>query len=226
MQCPHCSASVDDGWRFCGVCGKGLPSTSPASASSSAVVSKKRTLDDFFGGKHREAEPASKTLRPASPSAASIPGKGRSGAPSPNYAEKFGDLFTASESLLHCISADVVMGKGVALTFKTKFGGVDEIKRQKPAIGGVCTLHRGGRYIYYLITKAKYHQIPTYTDLQSSLEAAREHCESHGVKAIAMPQIGCGLDRLKWEQVKGIIKAVFPPACGINVTVYIYKKGP
>ena len=31
---------------------------------------------------------------------------------------------------MHCISADVKMGKGIAVLFKKKFGKVDEIKKQ------------------------------------------------------------------------------------------------
>ena len=43
-----------------------------------------------------------------------------------------GDLFSChdSESLAHCISADARMGKGIAVLFKKKFGGVDEILTQ------------------------------------------------------------------------------------------------
>ena len=46
--------------------------------------------------------------------------------------EKRGDLFSCSEneSLAHCISADARMGKGIAVIFKKKFGGVDDIKSQ------------------------------------------------------------------------------------------------
>ena len=46
--------------------------------------------------------------------------------------ERTGNLFSCpdSESLAHCISADVRMGKGIAVSFKTKFGGVDELKSQ------------------------------------------------------------------------------------------------
>lgn len=33
-------------------------------------------------------------------------------------------------ALAHCISADVRMGKGIAVAFKAKFGGVASLKRQ------------------------------------------------------------------------------------------------
>ena len=69
--------------------------------------------------------------------------------------ERKGDLFSAGDTycLAHCVSEDLVMGKGVAKPFKEKFGGVNELRAQKPKTGGVCVLKRGNRWIYYLITK-------------------------------------------------------------------------
>uniref|UniRef100_A0A3P9QJ44 Uncharacterized protein n=1 Tax=Poecilia reticulata TaxID=8081 RepID=A0A3P9QJ44_POERE len=41
-----------------------------------------------------------------------------------------GDLFTASnhESLAHCVSRDLRMGKGIAVLFKNNFGRTSELK--------------------------------------------------------------------------------------------------
>ena len=57
------------------------------------------------------------------------------------YEEKPGDLFSCDPhaSLAHCISADIAMGKGIAVLFKKKFGGVDELKRQ-----GMLEMYRMG----------------------------------------------------------------------------------
>eukprot|EP00667_Euglena_gracilis_P020370 EG_transcript_22040 len=140
------------------------------------------------------------------------------------YAEKVGDLFSARESLAHCISADVVMGKGIALTFKTKFQGSEELRKQNPQVGKVCVLQREGRFIYYLITKPRYFHKPSYDTLRASLLAMKEHCLANRVTAVAMPQIGCGLDGLKWPAVRDIIKEMFPPKDGIQITVYILRK--
>jgi len=41
-----------------------------------------------------------------------------------------GDLFTSSDSLVHCVSRDLHMGKGIATEFKKQFGGVDELRQQ------------------------------------------------------------------------------------------------
>lgn len=135
--------------------------------------------------------------------------------------EKKGDLFTCPStcSLAHCISEDVRMGKGIAVLFKKKFGGVEEIKKQGVKPGGVAVLERGGRYIYYLVTKVKYSNKPTYDSLRSSLEAMRDHCLKHQVKQLAMPRIGCGLDLLKWNEVHLILVETFHET-DICITVY------
>lgn len=78
----------------------------------------------------------------------------------------------------------------------------------------------GNRYIYYLITKQNYWEKPTYEAMNACLATLRNLCLNHGTKTIAMPRIGCGLDRLKWENVRAAIQRVFNPATGINVTIY------
>lgn len=36
-----------------------------------------------------------------------------------------------------------------------------------------------------------------------------EQCERHEIKYLAMPKIGCGLDRLQWGKVREIIQDKF-----------------
>ena len=86
-------------------------------------------------------------------------------------------------------------------------------------IGQVAVLKSGQRFIYYLITKAKATERPTYDDLRDSLEDMKKHCVVHGVQTLAMPQLGCELDRLDWQKVKTIICEVFADT-KIHITVY------
>ena len=81
-------------------------------------------------------------------------------------------------------------------------------------------LQKDGRYIYNLITKVKYNHKPTYQTLRSSLEAMKVHSQKHEVKAISMPRIGSGLDRLNWEKVGTILTEVFQDT-DISITVYV-----
>jgi len=41
-----------------------------------------------------------------------------------------GDLFTSPDSLAHCVSRDLHMGKGIATAFKKQFGGIYELRQQ------------------------------------------------------------------------------------------------
>lgn len=132
-----------------------------------------------------------------------------------------GDLFSCpeDEALAHCISEDCRMGAGIAVLFKQKFKGVSELKEQKRETGQCAVLMREGRVVYYLITKKKAFQKPTYTSLKQSLEDMRSHCVKNGIRRISMPRIGCGLDRLEWAKVSVILEQVFRYT-NISITVY------
>ena len=86
-------------------------------------------------------------------------------------------------------------------------------------IGQVAVLEKDKRFIYYLITKAKATERPTYENLENSLEDLKKHCVDNDVHTLAMPRLGCGLDRLKWEEVEKRICKVFANT-KIHITVY------
>ncbi|KAK7132156.1 hypothetical protein R3I93_018649 [Phoxinus phoxinus] len=134
---------------------------------------------------------------------------------------KRGDLFTcpSTDALAHCISEDCHMGAGIAVLFKEHFLGAEELLAQKKQPGECAVLKRSDRFVYYLVTKKKYSNKPTYDILRKSLVSMREHCLANGVNSISMPRIGCGLDKLKWENVSSIITAVFQDT-NISITVY------
>ena len=85
--------------------------------------------------------------------------------------------------------------------------------------GGLAVLKRDNRYIYYLVTKEKYFHKPTYGTLRSSLVRMRDHAIKHNVTDIALPQIGCGLDKLEWPRVKKEIHEVFG-SMQVKMTMY------
>ncbi|XP_051781543.1 ADP-ribose glycohydrolase OARD1 isoform X2 [Erpetoichthys calabaricus] len=132
-----------------------------------------------------------------------------------------GDLFSCppTDALAHCISEDCRMGAGIAVIFKKKFGGVQELLMQKKTTGDCAVLKRDGRFVYYLITKMKVFHKPTYSSLKSSLEAMKMHIVRNEVKSLSMPRIGCGLDRLNWEQVSRMIEDLFKDT-DIQITIY------
>jgi hypothetical protein len=74
------------------------------------------------------------------------------------------------------------------------------------------------------LVQEKYDDKPTYDSLRESLAQMRTHALAHGVKHIAMPKIGCGLDQLQWPAVKTLLKNIFQ-LDSIALTVYIMEGG-
>lgn len=130
------------------------------------------------------------------------------------------NLFTVPKDyiLCHCISADFALGAGIAKKF-AELGVKKELLElyKKDLWWGngyalVCHYIDSVRSVVNLVTKEKYYYKPTYQTLKESLvEMKHLYLVNFGEHAskIAMPKIGCGLDRLKWNDVEQIIKDVF-----------------
>ena len=133
------------------------------------------------------------------------------------YREEVMDLFSVPEDyyLAHCISADFGMGRGIVVEFNNRFDMKRKLQTKYPYYlkqwqdnnySGDCLLE--GR-VLNLITKEHYWHKPTYDSLTTALVVCGLLCLNNGITKIAMPVIGCGLDRLQWSEVSRIIKEVF-----------------
>lgn len=135
------------------------------------------------------------------------------------YDEIEKDLFTVDESyyFAQCISADFAMRAGIAAQFNKHFDTKQKLKEhygdwlsrweQFPEERGTCILE--GR-VFNLITKMLYWQKPTYETMQKALNALWLCVNKNpDVRKLAMPRIGCGLDRLEWNIVSEMIKETF-----------------
>ena len=136
------------------------------------------------------------------------------------YKEEKKDLFTVDDSyyIAHCISADFALGAGIAKEIDRRFNTREELKKKYPnfyrkwistdllANNGTCLLT--GR-ILNLVTKDRYYEKPTYRNLYHALTMMLAYCKTYNIKKVAMPLIGCGLDRLKWDRVSAMIKEIF-----------------
>lgn len=133
------------------------------------------------------------------------------------YKEDMRDLFSVSDDyyLVHCISADFGMGKGIVVEFNKRFDMKRKLQNKYPDYinqwshnnwRGDCILEDR---VLNLITKERYFHKPTYESIKSALLVCRLECNTNNITKIAMPLIGCGLDRLQWDKVSEIIKDVF-----------------
>ena len=111
--------------------------------------------------------------------------------------------------IMHCISADYALGAGVAKAIHEKFGTkIQLLMYNADSFGKWPTCHLTERVIN-LVTKECYFSKPTYDTLTAALYDAKLIMLRYSIAKIALPRIGCGLDRLKWDTVKLCLKMVF-----------------
>ena len=143
------------------------------------------------------------------------------------FKEIKGDLFKSDDkyTLVHCISADCDMGKGIAKTFDSKMPKMkNQLKRtirENNLQGYFAILYKGERNVINLITKERYWHKPTYSSLKASLLSAKKIAIRYDIKYLAMPVIGCGLDRLQLSKVSAMIKEI---CADTDIEIVVYHK--
>lgn len=121
------------------------------------------------------------------------------------------DLFTVPQGyyLAHCISADFALGAGIAKTFDEVYNMRFKLFREYDDYtyeGGDALLIDN---VFNLVTKPKAYHKPRYEALREALETMKDIMAMNATTKLAMPKIGCGLDRLSWDEVYKIICEVF-----------------
>lgn len=113
------------------------------------------------------------------------------------------NLFTVDKeySLAHCISFDLAMSKGIAVEFQKRFNLREKIRPLLTNWPDCIFVNN----VFNLITKQNYWKKPTYLTLEQALIKMRQLATANNITKIAMPKIGCGLDRLQWGRVRELL---------------------
>lgn len=125
------------------------------------------------------------------------------------------DLFNVPQGyyLAHCISGDYALGAGIASKFDEVYNMRYKLHRDYALPEGKKSANVGRALlidnVFNLVTKSRCFEKPTYDSLYDTLIDMREQCENFDIEKLAMPKIGCGLDKMEWERVKDIIETVF-----------------
>ena len=136
------------------------------------------------------------------------------------------DLFSVPQGyyLAHCISADFALGAGIAKQFVALYNMREKLKAFYPIReGNVYNPENVGQAllvdnVFNLVTKKRAFNKPTYDSLYATLIDMRNQCEERMITRLAIPQIGCGLDRLQWSRVKEMLDEVFD---GTNIDIIV-----
>ena len=114
----------------------------------------------------------------------------------------------------HCISADVginpkAMGLGIVVEFNKRFHMKSKVQQyaqtEQICVDDSILIDK----VFNLITKSKYYGKPTYNTLITALENMKKQIINNQIKYIAIPKLGCGLDRLSWGKAREIIQKLF-----------------
>ena len=118
------------------------------------------------------------------------------------------------------------MSKGFAELLSQRIPGLrDTCRRTKSLTGQTFPFwdRVGNRYIYNLVTKAKFSEKPTLPTLALTLEDMKSHARLYGIPTIPIPKIGCGLDQMNWQEVVKLLRDFFAYS-NIRIVVYTLEE--
>lgn len=138
-----------------------------------------------------------------------------------SYQEFFGDVLNTN-IIVHTIGADAAFGKGIAYTIKKKYYKMVKYIQSKTPLN-VPSVHEyknnDNKIIINLVTKPSSYRKPSLKQYENALELLRDYCLENNIKTLNMPAIGSGLDALKWDDVKSLIKSKL---CDNDINVNVY----
>ena len=124
-------------------------------------------------------------------------------------------------NIAHCLPADLSVYGNTAKRIDEYYDLVDRIltnveEGETFFVGEVIALDN----VFTLIVNPKARTHPTLNDMRKCINALALYCAQSGVMHLAMPRIGCGHNKLNWDEVKHMICEEFAKAyqtnCGLN----------
>jgi uncharacterized protein YwgA/O-acetyl-ADP-ribose deacetylase (regulator of RNase III) len=121
---------------------------------------------------------------------------------------RIGNLFDSNaQTLVNTVNCVGVMGKGVALEFKTRFPEMHEDYAARCKAGQV---RLGRPYLYHDLvppwvlnfpTKDHWRSVSRLQDIEEGLAYLLAHYREWGITSLAVPPLGCGHGQLEWRVV-------------------------
>ena len=142
---------------------------------------------------------------------------------------KTGNLFDEDvEALVNSVNCVGVMGRGIALQFKSRFP--DNFKAYATACKrnevqpGRMFVHATGRlsprYIINFPTKRHWKAKSRMEDIEAGLDALVREIQQRDIRSVAIPSLGSTLGGLRWDDVRPRIEAALSGLDDVEVTLF------
>jgi O-acetyl-ADP-ribose deacetylase (regulator of RNase III) len=137
-----------------------------------------------------------------------------------------GNIFNSSAQVItNTVNCVGVMGKGIALEFKTRYPEMFldykkkcEKREVKPGIPYIWEDEK--TQILNFPTKRHWQNQSLIEDIEKGLKYLAENYIQLGIDSLALPPLGCGNGGLEWNQVKPLIEKYLAPIPDFEVYVY------
>ena len=125
--------------------------------------------------------------------------------------EKIKDIFSSDLHKVVFLSRDGHPGLGIAKSFNDEYNIYQKIKDNYDVFRiikhniDVILIDK----IICIFHKDSFLQRVNYQELRKSFKVLRNFCEENKIDSITMSKVGCGMDRLKWDNVRDILSEEF-----------------
>lgn len=129
---------------------------------------------------------------------------------------KTGDLFTTTaEGIGHGVNCRGLMGSGIAVQFRERYREMYPLYANLTSAGGLipgeCFTYRvgsageRGSWVFNIASQNQPGADARLEWLTAGVQAALTAAHRRGVRTLALPQIGCGIGGLNWDDVLPVL---------------------
>lgn len=137
-----------------------------------------------------------------------------------------GNIFESkAQTITNPVNCVGVMGKGLALGFKTRYPAMfmDYAKRcskNEVKLGEPYVWSNGSVQILNFPTKGHWRDRSYIKDIEVGLDFIVNNYKTMGITSLAIPALGCGLGELSWDAVKALIEEKLGNMADIEIFVF------
>lgn len=120
--------------------------------------------------------------------------------------------------IAHCISGDFSLGAGLAKAINENYNMVEKLNS--------FYIHSNNCWkallvdnVFNLVVKNEIADKASYDSLKTTLYDMKKQMKYLKINKLAIPQLGCGKEGLKWIEVEKIIKEVFDDYSNLEILV-------